>query len=385
MLSMGEQVDLFGGVLDVNAGEASTSEAPPNGPSAPAPKPTRRQPTAIQLALSGENLPADAMLWGQDKPQPSGVTWNPWPEDDDADDAGDDPSAADTVADAVDDPFSSFPGRELSPDERKLRDELRALEYDKRSAWAQWVASRPQTRSECAADREAWATDEELKAGKAPCRRFGCAYHLATSVNEHGSLKVWWPSKDGGVAVEAMPETCALDVADNNPEGLFNGEVALRLGMSEEGARLVIEEALSNVGQHAEALVGVRVPSGRVVHRTRRDDEEKVRSSPVGDLCAWHDTGRPPEVPSNAWLEIDCPTCQDKLRRGVLTGREPRIVEYLRQKEAAIRAKRRTRGSVSSPDLESARVSPGDSDHGAQGRSNLSSVQLTDSEEIDRE
>lgn len=48
-----------------------------------------------------------------------------------------------------------------------------------------------------------------------PCPWVSCAAHLALDVNEHnGNIKLNFPGAGGEPDLDAMPETCALDVAD---------------------------------------------------------------------------------------------------------------------------------------------------------------------------
>lgn len=89
---------------------------------------------------------------------------------------------------AFDRGFSLFAGKTLSKDERSFRPAaLRILRE----------SDRPRTRAEC-------------KDGPRPCPWVGCKHHLAIDVNRAGSLKLNF----GRSELEALPETCSLDVAD---------------------------------------------------------------------------------------------------------------------------------------------------------------------------
>jgi hypothetical protein len=148
--------------------------------------------------------------------------------------------------------YSEFPGRALNREERRLRDELRAIEQDPTSEWSRYLAARPKTLGECQSQRQPGDV----------CTRASCRYNLAIDVNEHGSLKIHFPDGHGGVAWESMPATCALDVATDGPH--HNREIGEMMRMSEEGVRTIEKIALEKLGPAAEALAGIRLPSGRV-------------------------------------------------------------------------------------------------------------------------
>lgn len=78
----------------------------------------------------------------------------------------------------------------------------------------------PKTRAHCAD-------------GPRPCRRVLCRYHLVYDISRKapGDFK--------------LPETCALDVAEANTEGLTLREVGSLLGMTREGAREILVLALA--------------------------------------------------------------------------------------------------------------------------------------------
>lgn len=87
---------------------------------------------------------------------------------------------------------------------------------------------RPQTRGECAN-------------GPRPCPWVSCRWHLAVEVTDIGSLRV--DKRIGNdVDLEALPETCALDVADRGETTLE--AISELLGMTKEGVRQIEIRAL---------------------------------------------------------------------------------------------------------------------------------------------
>lgn len=87
------------------------------------------------------------------------------------------------------------------------------------------MALRPRTRADCVG-------------GQRPCPWAGCRHHLALDVTDAGSLKVY---RDD---LEAMPDTCSLDVADRS-EGVTLETVAQILGLTREAVRLIERRALA--------------------------------------------------------------------------------------------------------------------------------------------
>lgn len=65
-----------------------------------------------------------------------------------------------------------------------------------------------------------------------------CKHHLAIDVTEHGSITLTKPEVIDG-ELDAMQETCALDVADNYPQGLTLDGVGVLMNVSRERIRQI--------------------------------------------------------------------------------------------------------------------------------------------------
>ena len=80
-----------------------------------------------------------------------------------------------------------------------------------------------------------------------PCAFVSCAYHLALDVNEDtGAIKLNFPAaldEDGALDVTAMPETCALRVAER--DGLTLEEVGELMNLSRERVRQIEARTLA--------------------------------------------------------------------------------------------------------------------------------------------
>lgn len=101
------------------------------------------------------------------------------------------------------------------------------------------VIERPTNRSQC-------------RDGQRPCPWVSCRYHLLVDVTEDGRPRKNFPfeenDEDGiAAAILAMPETCALDVADRGAH--FLEDVGEILGVSLERTRQVEERALERICQ----------------------------------------------------------------------------------------------------------------------------------------
>lgn len=94
------------------------------------------------------------------------------------------------------------------------------------------AAVRPRTRGEC-------------QDGERPCPWVSCAHHLLPGLLEEGSGRV--PRSDDAVlaALETMPHTCALDVADEG--GAVLESVGEAFGVTRERARQIEAKALKRV------------------------------------------------------------------------------------------------------------------------------------------
>lgn len=116
-----------------------------------------------------------------------------------------------------------------NPRARRIARELAAL-----FVVAPAGAERPRTRGDCAD-------------GARPCPWVGCRHNLLIDVHpETGSIQINAFDPDAGeVDLDALPDTCALDVADRG--GMTLEEVGARLGITRERARQVEQAALEKV------------------------------------------------------------------------------------------------------------------------------------------
>jgi hypothetical protein len=87
----------------------------------------------------------------------------------------------------------------LDPLSRRELSEKKRIDADTELLAA--LAARPRKRSDCID-------------GPRPCPWAGCSHHLGIYLTPYGAPKVAFPDGEGGVDVDAMEETCVLDVAD---------------------------------------------------------------------------------------------------------------------------------------------------------------------------
>lgn len=78
---------------------------------------------------------------------------------------------------------------------------------------------RPHVRSDCLAGGM-----NEVR----PCPFALCRHHLGVDIGDDGDLRVVYPDGDGGLDIDAMPETCALDIAENGEMNLEELGAVLR-------------------------------------------------------------------------------------------------------------------------------------------------------------
>lgn len=105
---------------------------------------------------------------------------------------------------------------------------------------------RPKKRSECPSER--------------PCPYVSCRYHLYLDITDAGSIKFNFPDKE----LSELEETCALDVAESNREGIqlqrvgeFLNVTRERVRQIEAEAKLRLSENLKINGEQTEKLIEI--------------------------------------------------------------------------------------------------------------------------------
>ena len=78
-----------------------------------------------------------------------------------------------------------------------------------------------------------------------PCPYVGCRYHLCLSVNHRGDITLL-----GEVGVDALDQTCALDVADAGPT--LRDDIGRWFHLSRERIRQIEEIALAKIAAYVE-------------------------------------------------------------------------------------------------------------------------------------
>jgi hypothetical protein len=107
---------------------------------------------------------------------------------------------------------------------------------DARADDGQPLPVRPKTRAECVG-------------GCRPCPFVSCRHHLAIDVSRVGSITVHGDPSE-------MEETCALDIADQNKDGVTLDEIGRLLGpVTRERVRQIAKSALEKV--HTALLEGL--------------------------------------------------------------------------------------------------------------------------------
>lgn len=81
--------------------------------------------------------------------------------------------------------------------------------------------------------------------GQRPCPWVSCRHHLALRVTTAGEIRITFPDDDGGVDLDGMPETCALDVADRGPQDA--AAIAVLLGLEEGRVTAMVEKVTRKV------------------------------------------------------------------------------------------------------------------------------------------
>lgn len=102
----------------------------------------------------------------------------------------------------------------------------------------------PATRGECVAGTDLTGSLEQRKQGK-QCGAYECRYHLAVVQSSDvpgrrfdGVSPEWTVSGDN---ISASAPSCALDVADANPAGMSNGDVAEIMGISRRRVEQIVK------------------------------------------------------------------------------------------------------------------------------------------------
>jgi len=127
-------------------------------------------------------------------------------------------------------------GRTVSIKRLAKRD-LNAGRLEADEALAGITAQRPRTRAECLP-----GGPNEAR----PCPWVSCAHHLALDVSQRsGAIKVNTPDVDGEPDWSAMPESCALDVADRG--GMTLEEVGAVMNLTRERVRQLEMQAAVKV------------------------------------------------------------------------------------------------------------------------------------------
>lgn len=81
--------------------------------------------------------------------------------------------------------------------------------------------------------------------GPRPCPWVSCRHHLGLRVTAAGELRITFPDDEGGVDIDGMAETCALDVADSGPQDVVI--IAALLGIEEGRVVAVLEKVARKV------------------------------------------------------------------------------------------------------------------------------------------
>lgn len=110
---------------------------------------------------------------------------------------------------------------ELTDEEEQLADQVPQL--------------RPKTRADC-------------ERGERPCPFASCRYNLVIDIGPSGSIQLNYPDKE----LDALPHTCALDVADNGGHTLE--QVGELLNVTRERVRQMEERALRRMAALAGEL-----------------------------------------------------------------------------------------------------------------------------------
>lgn len=134
---------------------------------------------------------------------------------------------------------------------------------DSDPGYAALVATRPRTRGQC-------------MIGPRPCRWISCAHHLGVGITPSGAPYIAFPDAEGGVDLQAMPDTCDLDVADRG--GVSLAAVAALIRVTRERVRQLQVGLVRKVGP----VLGPLLQGDEPARRPRLVSALKGRSKPAG-------------------------------------------------------------------------------------------------------
>lgn len=94
---------------------------------------------------------------------------------------------------------------------------------------------------------------EACVGGPRPCPMVRCRYHLAIDVSpKTGAIKLNFPDLE----IWEMPETCALDVADRNPDGMPLEDVGKYVNLTRERVRQYGHPTIAKIRSAYPELAG---------------------------------------------------------------------------------------------------------------------------------
>lgn len=118
----------------------------------------------------------------------------------------------------------------------------------------------PATRGDCVAGTPLTSDRDTRQAGGAQCRAYTCRHNLLRMDSadvpgrRHDGLAPEWTLV---ASTLATAPSCALDVADQHPEGLSSREVARLAGVSTRRVEQIVRAALGGEGAVRVRRVGV--------------------------------------------------------------------------------------------------------------------------------
>src|SRR5229473_1640286 len=122
------------------------------------------------------------------------------------------------------------------------------------------LEARPKTRADC-------------RGGFRPCPWVGCRYNLYLHINAQGGIV----TRRG--ELEAMGQTCALDIAEANPDGLSQTEVARLMGYTRERIRQIELKAFTKLLTKALELVSLETTERVGGNRLQQTETEGTPSA----------------------------------------------------------------------------------------------------------